>query len=88
MSVRPAGDQNGELYVNKPVLICPATDEHKVCGIGVLMPLQPVNGTHYYMKVRQVVADAEQCLKPSVRRSGTQSTKGAKVKSRHRAQPV
>ena len=86
--VRPAGDQNGELYVNKPVLICPATDENKVRGIGVLMPLQPVNGTHYYMKVRRVVADAEQCLKPRARRSGTPSTKGAKVKSRHRAQPV
>ena len=83
--VRPAGDQNGELYVNKPVLICPATDEDKVRGIGVLMPLQPVNGTHYYMKVRRAVADAEQCLKPRARRSGT---KGAMASPMRQPQPA
>ena len=46
-------------YVKKPVAICPATDEGKVRGIGVLMPLSPVNGVPFYMKVRRLVADAE-----------------------------
>jgi hypothetical protein len=78
--VRSAGDRNGERYVNKPVLICPATDEHKVRGIGVLMPLQPVNGMPYYMKVRQAVADAETKSKPITR------TRGSRVKSRRRAE--
>lgn len=62
--VRTAGDQTGVCCVNKPVLVCPATDEDKVRGIGVLVPLKPVNGVDYYMNVRQVVAEAEKRLKP------------------------
>lgn len=62
---RSNGDSStGEQYVNKPVAVCPATDEDGVRGIGVVMPLQPKNGTEYFMKVRQVVSDAEARSKP------------------------
>jgi hypothetical protein len=79
---KPVGNERGELFVTKPVAVCPANDEHKVRGVGVLMPLQPVNGTSYYMKARQVVADAEERCKAKAR------SKVSKPRTRRRAQPV
>tara|TARA_R110002111_G_C5930798_1_gene366752 strand:- start:232 stop:804 length:573 start_codon:yes stop_codon:yes gene_type:complete len=58
--------EHRESFVNKAVAVCPATDEGKVRGVGVLMPLQPVNGVSYYMKARQVVVDAEDRCKSKV----------------------
>ena len=55
---REPGSTDGG-YVKKPVAICPATDEGKVRGIGVVMPLQPTNGESFYTKVRRLVVDAE-----------------------------
>ncbi len=62
--VHTTNGKAGTDYVNKPVLVCPATDEDKIRGIGVLMPLKPTNGSDYYMKTKQAVVDAEKCLKP------------------------
>jgi len=53
----PGTDDGG--HVKKPIAICPATDDGGVRGIGVVMPLQPVNGVRFYAKVRQLVVDAE-----------------------------
>lgn len=57
--VKASGDISDEVYVNKPVAVCPATDESGVHGVGVVVPLQPMNGKRYYVKLRQTVADAE-----------------------------
>jgi hypothetical protein len=65
--VKPGGDRTGDSFVKKPIAICPATDEGKVRGIGVVMPLQPVNGVPFYMKVRRLVAAAEARCKPKAR---------------------
>ncbi len=62
--VHTTNGKAGTNYVNKPVLVCPATDDDKSRGIGVLMPLRPTNGSEYYMKTRQAVVDAENRLKP------------------------
>ena len=51
-------------YVKKPVAVCPATDEGKVRGVGVVMPLQPTNGVPFYEKVRRLVASAETRCQP------------------------
>jgi hypothetical protein len=62
----PVHTDNGKAgsdYVTKPVLVCPATDEDKVRGVGVLLPLKPANSMDYYMQSRQAVADAEKHLK-------------------------
>jgi hypothetical protein len=76
---KPVGNERGELFVTKPVAVCPANDEASVRGVGVLMPLQPVNGVSYYMKARQMVADAEE-------RSKTKAhSKAAKLKPSRRA---
>jgi len=63
---KPVGNERSEPFVNRAVAVCPATDEDKVRGVGVLMPLQPRNGAEYYMKVRQLVADAEERCKSKV----------------------
>ncbi|MEZ6190035.1 MAG: hypothetical protein R3C45_01945 [Phycisphaerales bacterium] len=52
------GTLNGG-FVKKPVAVCPAHDEGKVRGVGVFMPLQPVNGLRFYETVRRLVAEAE-----------------------------
>jgi hypothetical protein len=61
--IHTANGKAGSDYVTKPVLVCPATDEDKVRGVGVLMPLKPTNSMDYYMQSRQAVADAEKHLK-------------------------
>jgi len=60
----PAPGAPGEGYVSQPVAVCPATDEGKVRGVGVVMPLKPVNGASFYTKVRRIVVDAEARCKP------------------------
>lgn len=68
-------------FIKKPIAVCPATDEGKVRGIGVLVPLQPVNGVGFYMKVRRLVADAESRCKPK-------AVRAARVRPKRQPQPV
>lgn len=69
---KATGGATGESYVNKPIAVCPATDEEGVRGIGVVMPLQPRNGKEYFMKVRKLVSDSEARLWP---KAGTRTLK-------------
>lgn len=67
----PAGGPVNGGYVKKPIAVCPATEEGKVRGIGVMVPLQPVNGVPFYRKVHRLVAEAEaRCRPKSVRAAG------------------
>ena len=61
--VKDPNQRPGEVCVNKPVAVCPATRDPDLEGIAVVMPLAPENGTAYYMKVRETVAAAEKAIK-------------------------
>lgn len=60
----PGGGPVNGGFVKKPVAVCPANDAGKVRGVGVFMPLQPVNGVRFYETVRRLVAEAEAVSKP------------------------
>lgn len=62
-----SGPGNGG-FVKKPIAVCPANDEGKVRGVGVFVPLQPVNGVKFYETVRRLVAEAEALSKPRTRK--------------------
>lgn len=64
----PAGGTVNGGFVKKPVAVCPANDAGKVRGVGVFMPLQPVNGVRFYETVRRLVAEAEAMSKPKARK--------------------
>lgn len=55
----PGAYPGNEPFVNKPIAVCPATEEADASGIGVVMPLLPKNGTGYFMRIRKQVAQAE-----------------------------
>ena len=61
------GNGNGG-FVKKAVAVCPANDEGKVRGVGVFVPLQPVNGIRFYEQVRRLVAQAEALSRPKARK--------------------
>ena len=62
--VNPGASPGDEPFINKPIAVCPATDEAQASGIGVVMPLQPQNGSEYFMKIRKRVTEAEGRLRP------------------------
>lgn len=64
----PGGGPVNGGFVKKPIAVCPANDEGKVRGVGVFVPLQPVNGVRFYETVRRLVAEAEAFSKPKVRK--------------------
>ena len=73
----PVKDMNqkpGEVFVNKPVAVCPASRTSETNGVAVVMPLTPEHGTSYYQKVRETVVAAEKRAAkqstPVVRRAG------------------
>jgi len=48
-----------EVFVNKPVCVCPAENHDQAQGIGVVMPLRPERANSFYEKLRQQVVEAE-----------------------------
>ena len=58
--VRGPKNKPNENYVNKPVAICPATDDGAQQGIAVVMPLNPTLANGHYERIRQVVVESEQ----------------------------
>lgn len=62
--------EQGGSFVNKAVAVCPATDEGKVRGVGVLLPLKPENGVAYYTTIRQLVERAEERCRINTHKTG------------------
>lgn len=52
-------DSRGPTFVNKPILICPSSNDAGTRGIGVVMPLTPENANGYFARVRDAVIAAE-----------------------------
>lgn len=74
--VKEVNTKPGEVYVNKPVAVCPAERGAEGQGVAVVMPLTPDNGPAYYTKVRDVIVASEQRAfktqptKPAMQRAG------------------
>ena len=57
--IKDTNQKPSEVFVNKPVAVCPAVRSDQAQGISVVMPLSPEHGTAYYNKVREVIAASE-----------------------------
>ena len=57
--VKDVNQKPGEVFVNKPVAICPAIRDSETQGVSVVMPLTPEHGASYYTKMREMIAASE-----------------------------
>lgn len=64
--VKDSARQSREIFVDKPIAMCPANKDADSKGIAVVMPLTPENGTSHYAKLRDIVVASEQRVPKSV----------------------
>ena len=57
--VKDVNKKPADVFVNKPIAVCPANKDADGQGIALVMPLSPENGPAYYAKVRDVIVASE-----------------------------
>ncbi len=76
--VKAGNAKAADAFVDKPVCVCPATDDGSAQAIGVVMPLQPQHGGGYYEKLRKAVIEAERHATGTGKRRSRTSQRSAR----------